>query len=247
MRWSSQNISSDTGGAGGPREGLNSHGRSKLRMVLLQKSEGGVRFEVPTPSYHPPFREGPTAGIFRPFPFPFAFAFFLPTNKKNVIGPIHNLGQSRLRTYVCSYVSVRQKDRGKSVASPSPPRSRSVVPPPSFAPPPPLPSPSPSSPSTPRTRGFGAASRLPPSTPRTRGFGAASRILPRPPSSSSLPSCSCSYSPPPPDETEMFVSTFCPSFRRFFLGGNIVEEIPFLFRLFFRFYGVLLLSLSSPP
>ena len=32
------------------------------------------------------------------------------------------------------------------------------------------------------------------------------------------------------DETEMFVSTFCPSFRRFLLGENTVEEIPFLFR-----------------
>ena len=32
----------------------------------------------------------------------------------------------------------------------------------------------------------------------------------------------------PRDETVMFDFTFCPSFRRFLLGENIVEEIPFI-------------------
>ena len=49
----------------------------------------------------------------------------------------------------------------------------------------------------------------------------------------------------------MFAFTFFPSFHRFLLEGNIVEEISFIFRLFFSFYGVfygvLLMLLSSLP
>ena len=46
---------------------------------------------------------------------------------------------------------------------------------------------------------------------------------------------------------EMFAFTSYPSFHRFLLEGNIVEEIPFIFRLFFSFNGVLLMLLSFPP
>ena len=51
----------------------------------------------------------------------------------------------------------------------------------------------------------------------------------------------------PRDKMEMFAFTFCPSFHRFLLEGNIVEEIPFIFRLFLSFNSALLMLLSSPP
>ena len=38
----------------------------------------------------------------------------------------------------------------------------------------------------------------------------------------------------PRDLTEMFAFTFSPSFHHFLLEGNIIEEIPFLFRFFFK-------------
>ena len=116
MRGSSLNISSETGGEGG--------GRGSQQPRPIQSTDGvvtesGGRRQIRSPVYlvsTPPFGKDrqSMAGIFRPFPFPVAFrlyAFVSPTKFKNVIGPIRNLGQSRLRTYVCSYVSVCRKDQ----------------------------------------------------------------------------------------------------------------------------------------
>ena len=82
-------------------------------MVLLQKAEGGVRFEFPSPSYQPPFREGPTAHGRHLPPIPFScrlspLRIYFADELKNVIGPIRNLGQSGLRMYVRTYRSAEK-------------------------------------------------------------------------------------------------------------------------------------------